>query len=85
MEYESGTKGVDMASPKVIKTSVNLPADALEAVREIASRTGSSMGDVIRQAISTEKYLQDTTLKGGKILIKEKDNDSTLKELLIRR
>jgi len=74
-----------MASPKVIKTSVNLPADALEAVREIASRTGSSMGDVIRQAISTEKYLQDTTLKGGKILIKEKDNDSTLKELLIRR
>jgi metal-responsive CopG/Arc/MetJ family transcriptional regulator len=69
--------------PKIIKTSINLPEDAIEAVREISRRTGSSMSDVIRQAISTEKYLQDTTSKGGKILIKESDN--TLKELLIRR
>jgi hypothetical protein len=71
--------------PRIIKTSVNLPEDAIEAVREISRRTGSSMGDVIRQAISTEKYLQDTTEKGGKILIKESENDNTLKELLIRR
>ena len=69
--------------PRIIKTSINLPEDAIEAVREISRRTGSSMSDVIRQAISTEKYLQDTTSKGGKILIKESDN--TLKELLIRR
>jgi metal-responsive CopG/Arc/MetJ family transcriptional regulator len=74
-----------MAAPKIIKTSVNLPADAVAAIREISQRTGSSMSDVIRQAITTEKYLQDTTSKGGKILIKENDNDTTLKELLIRR
>ena len=57
---------------KTVKTSVNLSEDAIDTVREIAKRTGSSMGDVIRQAIATEKYLQETTSKGGKILIKEK-------------
>jgi predicted DNA-binding protein len=70
---------------KTVKTSINLPQEAIEAVRDIAKRTGSSMGDVIRQAIATEKYLQETTARGGKILIKEKEDDSTLKELLIRR
>jgi len=68
---------------KIIKTSINLPEDAVQAVREIAEKTGSTMANVIRQAISTEKYLQDTTDKGGKILIKDADN--TIKELLIRR
>jgi len=69
---------------KIIKTSVSLPEDTLNMLKEIAGRLQTSMGDVLRQAISTEKYLQDTTDHGGKILIKEAGTD-TLKELVIRR
>jgi len=71
-------------SAKLVKTSVTLPQDTLDTLKEIAGRRGSTMGEVLRQAISTEKYLQDTTTQGGKILIKE-DGADTLKELVIRR
>ena len=69
---------------KIIKTSVSLPEDTLNTLKEIAGNLGVPMVDVLKQSISTEKYLQDTARQGGKILIKEQGND-TLKELVIRR
>ncbi len=66
----------------VYKTSVNLPPDAVEALKKLAAKRGSSMADIIRQAISTEKFLDETVSGGGKILIEEKDK--SLRHLLIR-
>ncbi len=67
-----------------VKTSVTLPQETLDTLREIAGRRGTTMAEVLRQAISMEKYLQDTTAQGGKILIKDVGND-TLKELVFRK
>jgi len=71
-----------MAVEKVYKTSVNLPDSTLASLEEIARKRGKSMSQVIRDAIATEKFLQDATDHGGKILIKDKD--SSVKQLLIR-
>jgi Ribbon-helix-helix protein, copG family len=67
---------------KVFKTSVNLPQDAVTALQEIAAQRGTTMAEIIRKAISTEKFLHETQAQGGKVLIQDKDKN--LKQLLIR-
>jgi predicted transcriptional regulator len=71
-----------MEAKKVVKTTVNLPPDALEAISVLASNRGSTMAEVIRQAIATEKFLFDTTKAGGKILIEDKDEN--MKQVVLR-
>lgn len=70
-----------MSSP-IYKTSINLPTDAVETLKKLAAKRGSTMADVIRQAISTEKFLEETVSTGGKVLIEEKDK--SIRQLLIR-
>ena len=66
----------------VVRTTVNLPQDAIDALTEIAGQRGTSMSEVIRRAIATEKFLFDTDQSGGKILIEEKDK--RLKQIVLR-
>jgi hypothetical protein len=70
-----------MAEPKIIKTSMNLPEQSIETLRDLAQRTGSSMAEVVRRAVATEKFLRDATGEGSKILIKDKD--SSIRELIL--
>jgi len=67
---------------RTYKTSVNLPQASVDALKDLAEKTGSSMAEVLRRAISTEKFLNDTVEKGGKILI---DDGKNQRELLIRK
>ncbi len=68
---------------KIVRTSMNLPEESISTLRQLASDTGSSMAEVVRRAVATEKFLRDTSASGSKILIKDKGNDS-IRELLIR-
>lgn len=56
----------------IVKTIVNLPSDAITAIEKIAEDRGSTMSDVIRRAISTEKFIHEERQKGNKILIEDK-------------
>jgi predicted DNA-binding protein len=56
-----------------VKTSLNLPEAAVEALKLIAAKRGTTMAEVVRQAIATEKFLVDEVEKGSKILIEDKD------------
>lgn len=62
---------------------MNLPQQSIDTLRELAAETGSSMAEVVRRAVATEKFLRTTFAEGSKILIKDKNSDS-LRELLIR-
>lgn len=53
-----------------VKTSVYLPQDALDALRRMSETRGSTMAQVLRQAIATENYLDKETAEGGEVLIK---------------
>ena len=57
----------------IIKTSVNLPTESIQALQELASLTGSSMTEVLARAISTEKFLNDIVRDGGTILVQDKN------------
>jgi predicted DNA-binding protein len=67
---------------KVYKTSVNLPDVTLTVLGDIAKKRGKTLSQVIRDAIATEKILQDAVDDNAKILIKEKDG--SIKQLIIR-
>ncbi len=68
--------------PKLVKTTLNLSEDAVKVIREIADQRGTTMTEVIRQAIALEKLLFDAEKEGSKVLIEEKDK--TLKQIVIR-
>lgn len=57
---------------KVIKMSVNLSTDVVKVLKELAEKRGSTMTEVLRQAIGTEKLIEEVNEDGGKILIEDK-------------
>jgi hypothetical protein len=63
------------------RTSFNLSPEAEEAVRELSRRRGVPMGEVIRRALSTERFLADRQAEGAKILIRERDG--SLREVVM--
>lgn len=65
------------------RLSVNLAPEVAEALRDLARRRRVSVTEVVRQAISDEKYLQDAADDGAKILIQEEGRP--LRELIFRR
>lgn len=57
---------------KVVKMSVNLPADDVKILKALADKRGSTMTDVLRQALGTEKFIEDVRTAEGKILVEDK-------------
>jgi hypothetical protein len=66
----------------VVRTTVNLTPDAVEAVREMARDRSTTVADVIRRAIWIEKYLHDALKNGGKVLLEDEAHGR--RELVIR-
>jgi hypothetical protein len=54
------------------KLTLRLPPDARIALEWMAAKKGVTLGEVIRHAISTEKFLTEEIDRGGTILIEEK-------------
>ncbi|MCT2279890.1 ribbon-helix-helix protein, CopG family [Micromonospora chalcea] len=63
-----------------VRLSINLSAEAAEAIRAITARRGITITEAIRRAISTHKYVDDAAERGAKILVEEPD--STVRELI---
>jgi len=64
---------------KVVKTSVYLPQDAIDALKRISDKRGTTSAEVLRRAIAIEDYLDRAAERGGEILIKE---GNTLKHIV---
>jgi predicted transcriptional regulator len=67
---------------KFIKMSVNLPADAVTVLRRLAEKRSTTMTEVLRQAIGTEKFIDEVNKKKGKILVEDKQG--RLRQLVFR-
>ena len=65
------SKEVSEAPTGPVRLSVNLSAEAAEAIREMTSRRGITITEALRRAISTQKYVEDAMERGAKILIEE--------------
>jgi Ribbon-helix-helix protein, copG family len=64
-----------------VKTTLSLPADTSEALRELAADRNTTLAEVIRRAVRLEQFVHETQKGGGKILVEDADN--TVKELII--
>ena len=54
-----------MRGARHIKMSVNLPADVVEVLRKLAAKRRTTMTEVLRQAIGTEKFIDDVNVGKG--------------------
>jgi predicted transcriptional regulator len=59
------------------KISVNLSDEVVEILREMAARENVTMTEILRRAISTQKFLEDARAEGKTILLR----DETTKEI----
>lgn len=64
-----------------VKTTICLPPDALEALRTLAAERNTTLAEVIRRAISVDKYLADAAKTGCKIFVE--DPEKAIKELIL--
>jgi hypothetical protein len=63
------------------KVSMNLPEEMLSELASVAKAQGTTMTDVVRQAVSVQRYLAQQVRAGGRILVQQKDK--SLKEIIL--
>ncbi|UPG92869.1 ribbon-helix-helix protein, CopG family [Luteibacter aegosomatissinici] len=64
------------------KLTVNLSDDVTQALRALAAEKGISLTEVLRQAISMERFLSQEVNEGKKILIEDKDG--SMRQVIFR-
>lgn len=67
---------------KVVKMSVNLSEEAVEALKSMASDRGVTVTEILRHAIGLEKYVDQVQKDNGKILIET--SKGQVRELVFR-
>jgi len=55
----------------VVKTTLNLPKDEIEALKRLAGRRMVPVTHAFRQAIQTELFVQDLVDQGRKLLVQD--------------
>jgi hypothetical protein len=65
-----------------VRLSVNVSADVANTLRELATFHKTSVTEVLRKAIGTEKFFQDAAKRDAKILIEEPDK--SVKQVVLR-
>jgi hypothetical protein len=64
-----------------VKTTLSLPAESAQILRDLADQRGSTLAEVIRRALKLEEYLTRVRETGGRLLVKDEKEEIT--ELLI--
>ncbi len=67
----------------VVKVSVNLPSDAVAWLKEIADHDGITMTEALRRSISTQKFVKETSDRGGKLLVEDPEQ-KVLRQVIFR-
>lgn len=61
--------------PGAVKVSLNLPAQVVETLRQLAAQEGRTMTEIIRRGIEMEGFLADLRAKNSKVLVKGADGE----------
>jgi hypothetical protein len=64
-----------------VKTTISLPEDAVIVLRELSELRNVSFAEVVRRALTMDKYLTDVRKDGCRILIE--DPEKLIKEIVI--
>lgn len=69
------------SKPLVVKTTVNLPKETLDAAKAAAAKRNASISDVVRGALDLHALITDATRSGQRILLEAPDK--TVREIVI--
>ena len=69
--------------PKSTKLTVNLSEEVVAILRDLASREGTTMTEVLRRAIAVQKYLTDEQAAGKNIVIEDPET-KTARQLVFK-
>ena len=61
----------------LVKMTVHITPENRKNVEDLAKSTRTTMTTVVNQAIITEKFIRDACLKGSKVLIEDKNGNTT--------
>ena len=56
-----------------LKTTITLPADAVEVLRQLAAARNVSFAEVVRRALHVEKFLEDARKEGRRVVLQGED------------
>lgn len=68
---------------EVVKLSVNLSREVVDALKSIAGRDNITVTEALRRSISTQKFIDDQQQDGAKILVEDKDK-KTVRQVVFR-
>ncbi len=69
--------------PKSVKrVNVNFSEEVYNELTKIAHERGKTLSDVLRDAVTLEKYVADTRRDGGRLLVEKASGET--RELLVR-
>lgn len=67
---------------ETVRLSANLSLKVANALKELAERRGVTMTEMLRQAISHEKFFQDAVDRNEKVLLR--DPDGAYREVIMK-
>lgn len=65
----------------VHRVNVNFSEDAYTQLTELAQRRGKTVSDLLREAIALERWFDETTRDGNRVLV---ERDGKLREIVPR-
>lgn len=68
--------------PPTVRTSLYLSQDMLDALQRLAREVNTSVAELVRAAIATDRLLREAVDQGGRVVIVEKRG---LREVVIPR
>lgn len=71
-------------SRSIGRLTVNLPANLIEELKQLSEIEHVSLTEIVRRAISAEKFLRTQSAEGNQILILEKDQTKPSKVVVFR-
>jgi hypothetical protein len=64
-----------------VKVTVNLPDDTVNSLKSIAKERGTTVTEALRQAIDSQRFLQQEIQDGNTLLLQNK-TDKSLRQVL---
>ncbi len=84
IEHETAFAEGQKAEQSTTRLSVNLPTAIMEELKELSRIEGVSLTEIVRRAISAEKFLRQQVEEGNKLLVLEKGQTKPSRVVVFR-
>ena len=81
VEIQTQAETAQKPQPGVRRVNVNFSHEAFEMLQSLARRKGTTMSEVLRDAIGLEDWFDETWRSGGRVLV---ERNGTVHEILSR-